>query len=283
KYFEKVFDVAISEEKTNKPDVHLLKEKDGLKSGEKALRCIVALLGETEPEAIALSPTYSIEIDPKVYRYDWMFGITVPLERKPYWNWRDPLREASAFVVQLLISTSSSGFGFTELSTALVALSPSKDTRSWLESHSEQLGKSLLAGASVAEQVGGIVPKGNLAGSALAAVLRTSSIISNFVSSGEGQNKNWYIYRFLDAEENCCAVEWQINKRVLLEYGPLLRGSLLMAFHGSRASEAKDGAIKLILRPNLGYYENDALCNIRPTLKLEDSERPQLTIKPRTV
>jgi hypothetical protein len=279
-YVERVFDVAVSQEQTTTPEVRWLDPADKLKSGEKALRCFVGLLGETEPELMPVSPTYCIEAEQRVYRFDWIFGIAVPLERKPYWNWQDALRDENAVVVQLLISSGTSGFGFTEISTALVALHPSRDVRSWLESHSEQLGKSLVATANVTTQLGGVVPGGTVIGNTVGAVLRASSVISNFVSSGEGKNKNWYIYRFLDAEERCCAVEWKINKRVLLEYGPMLRGSLLLAFHGSPVGTGKDEGIRMIVRPNLGYRSEDLLCHVRPTLCLPLDKRPALVIKP---
>jgi hypothetical protein len=280
-YVEKVFDVAVSGEKTKASNARLLSPSDDLKSGENALRCIVGLLGDTEPELVPPSPTYAVDVEQRIYRFDWIFGITVPLGREPYWNWQDPLRDENAVVVQVLISPGNSGFGFTEISTALVALNPSRDTRSWLESHSEQLGKTLVAAADVSTHIGGVVPGGALIGGTLSAILRASSVISNFVSSGEGQTKNWYIYRFLDAEESCCALEWKINKRVLLEYGPLLRGSLLLAFHGSRAATGKDEGIRMILRPNLGYYKDDLLRHVRPTLCLPVNQRPAFVIKPR--
>ena len=280
--FERVFDIALSHEKTNKPEVRLLEPGDALLGQEKALRCVVGLLGEKEPEVLPVSPSYAVDTDQRVYRYDWVFGISVPLEREPYWNWQGPLREKSAAVVQLLIAPGKSGFGFTDISTALLGLHPSKDTRSWLESHSEQLGKSLLAAANLATETGGLGgPTGSAVGGAVSAVLRASSVISNFVSSGEAQAKNWYMYRFLDAEERCCAVEWKINKRVLLEYGPLLRGSILLAFHGAAAGTGGQEGIKMILRPNLGYYEDDELCHVRPTLKLPSDQRPELLVKPR--
>ncbi|HXX22775.1 MAG TPA: hypothetical protein VEO19_06475 [Terriglobia bacterium] len=43
-YFERVFDIALSHEKTNKPEVRLLKREDHLMGKEKALRCVVGFL-----------------------------------------------------------------------------------------------------------------------------------------------------------------------------------------------------------------------------------------------
>src|SRR5579859_2814242 len=116
-----------------------------------------------------------------------MFGIGLPPDKPSnWWDWQGELRDENAFVVQMLISPGDSGFAITEVSAALMALNPSRDTRSWIESHAEPLGKSLVEAANVTEAVAG----SGLVGTSLGAVLKASSVLSNFIGSGEGKKKN---------------------------------------------------------------------------------------------
>jgi len=77
-----------------------------------------------------------------------------------------------------------------------------------------------------------------------------------------------------------CAVEWLINKKVLKQYGALLRGSLVLAFHGAAKDTASQKCIRLVLRPQLGFNPRDELSRVVPTQKLKDAEQVQLEILP---
>ena len=103
---------------------------------------------------------------------------------------------------------------------------------------------------------------------------------SNFISSGEKDDKNWWIYRFLDAQKNCCVVEWNINHKVLEEYGPLLRGSIVLSFHGTSRSE-NGIPITMLLRPRLGFDRKASLNYLPPVEELDtDERRVALSITP---
>lgn len=283
---------AFEWDEENPPPDRLSDKGESVALGQRSLRCIAGLLGETEPEVVPVASTWSSDEQRHVYRFDWIFGVTVPPrdahrypeQQQVNWDWMGSLRNQNSFVIQLLISPGNHGFGFTELSTDLIALHPSKDTRSWLEIHREQLNKSLTDVGTLAKGVGpagGAV--GAATGTAVATLLQTASVLTNFVDSRNGGRKNWYIYRYLDAEASCCAIEWRIHKPVLLEYGPLLRGSVLLAFHGSPNAASADAGegMKIMLKANLGFRPRDLLKHLGVTRALREEEQPRLLIRPR--
>ncbi len=55
-------------------------------------------------------------------------------------------------------------------------------------------------------------------------------LIANLIPSRE----NWWIYRCLDPLSHTLMIEWNITKKVLDEYGPAVRGVLIVMFHGER-------------------------------------------------
>jgi hypothetical protein len=116
-------------------------------------------------------------------------------------------------------------------------------------------------------------------GAGLSAALRVSSALSNFVTSGDDGGKNWFLYRFLDPEKQCCAIEWQINKKVLLQFGPALRGSLVLAFHGVPAAGEK--GITMQVRTQLGFRRDNPICMVAPTRALPEDQQVRLLIRPR--
>lgn len=291
-FVQQTFDIGIMELKKPRPKVRRLKDwkPNDLKPKEKALRILVGLLGEPEPQVLSLAPTYDREQQSRMYRFDWLFGLALPIGSEDHekwepvwWNWQKKLRRKSALTVQILISQADSGFGFTDISATLLALPPSRDTRSWLEINADRLGKAL---ADLSRLPKGAVPgPGAVAGAVgneVGAILRTSSIFSNFIASRKSLGRrNWFIYRYFDAEENCTAIEWRINRRVLREYGPLLRGSLVLLFHGAQAKhpECQHG-IRIEVRPGIGFYRKDELSFVQPTKVFEPKERVSLLIKP---
>jgi hypothetical protein len=93
------------------------------------------------------------------------------------------------------------------------------------------------------------------------------------------KTKNWFLYQFWDGEARCPVVEWNINRQVFQEYGPLLRGTLYLAFHGS--TKLHSGQIRLRLRPQIRYHERAELEFIIPTDQLPKDEQVFLEIRPR--
>jgi hypothetical protein len=131
------------------------------------------------------------------------------------------------------------------------------------------LGDSLAKLSSVAEPFNKIA----------SAVLSTSAVMSSFVTSQTNGEKNWFLYRFLDETLKCSAVEWNISSKVLQQYGSALRGSILLAFHGSPKPETP---LTLMLRPRL-HFGDEALQYTPPSEDLESTDPVKLLIKPTAV
>src|SRR6266403_507639 len=204
--------------------------RDDRKYGEnyKLLRLHFSLMGETSPALSPLSVDYSIEHGTTAFRYDWMVGASL-VEPSYKWNWFNEIATQRAVIVQLLIDPGQSECGFSESNAFLLGLHPSLDTALWAERNAEKLTEGLAKLSNVTEPFSKIASN----------ILKTSAVMSNFVTSDDksknrfkrGQ-KNWFLYRFLDEKRRCCAVEWNISRNVMHQYGPLLRGSILLAFHG---------------------------------------------------
>jgi hypothetical protein len=101
---------------------------------------------------------------------------------------------------------------------------------------------------------------------------------SNILDSYAEDQKNWFLYQLLDEHKKCPTVEWRINKRVIREYGPLLRGTLFTVFYGS--TEAHPGRIRVLLRPQVGFSEGDDIQFVVPTNALA-GEQVDMEIKPK--
>ena len=100
---------------------------------------------------------------------------------------------------------------------------------------------------------------------------------SNLLESYSDNRKNWFLYQFLDETRKCPVVEWRINKTVLQEYGPLLRGSLFLIFHGK--SSPRQG-IRITLRPQIRYCSASDIDFITPTDHLAAEKQVFLDIEP---
>jgi hypothetical protein len=261
---QKTVDVAIDDSKKNITG-NVVSENQVHAKYDKVLRLHFSLAGETAPNLSDLSPDYSYSDKTAAFRYDWSVGVTA-IDPCYTWNWWEALAVERAFVVQLLIDPGESDCGVTELATLLLALQPSKDTSSWLERHAEKIGNSLSQLSDVTESFS----------KTASGILKASAIMSNFVSSDDNGQKNWFIYRFLDEKRKCPAVEWNIHRNVLHRHGSLLRGSILLAFHGNRKP---DKPLTLLLRPRL-CFGKDSL-NYLPEAKDLEQENPvALSINP---
>jgi hypothetical protein len=122
----------------------------------------------------------------------------------------------------------------------LLSLQPWKNTTSWLERNSRLVGDNLRDLSNVAEPMS----------MTAANIFKVFALMSNFVGSGEQNAKNRFICHFLDEKKKCCATEWNINRGVLEQFGPLLRGSIVLAFHGTGK---RSNAITLLLRSRLRH------------------------------
>jgi hypothetical protein len=234
---------------------------------EKIMRMHYSLMGETKPRLSPLFSEFSTDEKMATYRYDWSVGLTL-IDPCYLWNWMKTIREKRAMAVQLLINCGDSGYSFTELSAVLLTLQPSLEGSSLYDKYADKIGDSLAKISEITQ------PFNQTA----AGVFRLTAVMSNLISSGEKNNKKWFIYRFLDEKKKCCAIEWNINRNVFENYGPLLRGSLILNFHGTKNTGSK-GSIEMLLRPRLGFARPE-IAYLPPESELEDKDPVALTIAP---
>jgi hypothetical protein len=157
-----------------------------------------SLMGEMEPDLAPLSIDMK---DTMLYRYDWVVGIGHP-DPGPQ-DWYMSMRDERTVTVQLLVDCGDSGLSFSDYTPMLLGLQPSRHTESWWERNADIMRESIRAGAAL---VGTFNPL--LSGAA--------QVAANFIRSNEGpgEEKNWWIYRFLDTKRRCCTIEWNISRKV---------------------------------------------------------------------
>src|SRR5271166_659173 len=257
----KTVDVGINTEKVTG---HVITENAPAEETEKALRLYYSLMGEQKPVLAPLSTGYSFD-EKMSYRYDWIVGLT-PIKPDYWWAWPTYTRDDKAVIVQLLIDCGDSELSFSEMLPVLSGLQPSRRNPSFLEKYGEMIRESAKEVAELARPIP-VVPD----------VIKVGS---NFISSGEKDAKRWWIYRFLDEEKSCSVVEWNIGRQVLDEFGPLLRGSIILTFHGTPKKEVPNIPISMLLRPRLAFdKKNDPI--LLPYYKeLEEKGPVELSIQP---
>jgi hypothetical protein len=201
-----------------------------------------------------------------IYRYDWAFGITVIEEY--WWDWMAELQEESALAVHVALKADDGAPETIPVNATVSALPPSRNTKSiW-----DVLWSKLPKAATEAAKVGAsVIPALDYVSSGIAL---TANVLD---SSSEGR-KNWFLYQFLDEKLMCPTVEWRINRQVLREYGPLLRGSLYLAFNGSE--KTSPGKVRLIFRPQIRYCNASDIDFIVPTDALKEEERVHIDVIP---
>jgi hypothetical protein len=252
------------------------------RTAKNVLRFYFGLMGETSPGLSPLSVDVAGDKKYRVFRYDWVFGVTIPNIRvenqsddpdrerqgKLWWDWQKALSKGTSVAVQMVLSREESGPGYTCVATNLNVLTPARDARTWWMRNRKGVIDSVKSGAKTAEELyPGMITK-------------TISALSNSLDPRRNWlQTNWFIYQFLDSESSSCAVEWRIYKKVLRQYGPLLRGSLVLAFHGAPAV-SEQNAIRITLRPQLGLNNRDDQNRINPAENLGRSEQVQLAIVP---
>jgi hypothetical protein len=264
---EKTVDLAVTfNGKEANGDVHATGKLPA--TATSALRLHFSLLGETEPQLSRLAAEYTMDEHTPAYRFDWLVGLTPLLVGGKWLDLFHALREKRAMAVQLLIDCGKSGCRTSEFAAHLLGLQPSMDTTSWMERNSEALSKSLREVAGMTAPVSGLA----------ANVLNASALMSNFVGAGGRDDKHWFIYRFLDERRECAVIEWNIHRSVLEQYGPMLRGSLVLSFHGTWN---RPNPITLLLRPKLGFGRMSEIDYLRIDEELETDNPVALKITPK--
>lgn len=260
----KTFDFLADDYKTEKPKVQLLPEgPSSLKSKGKLktdciMRWYLSLQGEDKPTA---SQTLFLKDAPTqqyIYRYDWAFGIA--LIYGFYWDWQKELPEEGALAIHVLLEALEEAPEALPVSATLCGLQPSRNTMGFWE----------IARSKIPKAIGDITKAGEPALPFLKYLSGGLTLASNVIESQAENQKNWFLYQFLDENLRCPTVEWRINRNVLREYGSLLRGSLFLAFSG--ATKSDPGSVRIQLRPQIRYYQNDEICYIIPTNELKDQQ-----------
>ena len=276
----KVFDFLAKNYKTSSCNIEILSEEPNPQNiraqpDDKSnfiQRWYLSLQGEDNPIFSKTVVYQQNPVEQHIYRYDWVFGVALI---EPYWwDWMDELEDESALAIHIILESTKDAPEAIPISATLNALHPSRNTKSIWELTLPKIPEAIAEVAKVAA----------LAYPALNYVPSTMMLTSNIVESYTENQKNWFLYQFLDERLKCPTVEWRINKKVLYEYGPLLRGVLFIAFHGS--NESSSGHVRMVLRPQIRYCRKSALDFIIPTDKLQeqvfieimpkDEKRPQV-------
>lgn len=245
-------------------------DKDRYKKAENGVRLHLSLMGETRPALSPLSVDVAADREYRVYRYDWVVGIGGLGD----WDWKSKLR-SEALVVQVVMRPQASNIGCTCVAAKLNVLPPSRDTSTWFERHPDIIAQLTKRAGGLAEAAG--IP---FIGSAT----KLMADLSNSLVSRSNGKTNWYIYQYVDHVDQ--AVEWRIKRDVLDEFGPLLRGSLLLAFHGGvQDGTAETGGIRLRLKPLLAFQraEHDSaddLKRVSPMAVIKDEKQIELGLSP---
>lgn len=231
------------------------------KSSSFTLRCYLSLQGEDSPRAsnpeAGSAATPSESSWQMVYRYDWAFGIT--LIEKFYWDWLNALPRDGALAIHMILEPDpfEDGPESVPVSAVLSVLRPSRNTESFID----KMLPTILKGTAGISKLGGhtLPPLDYLSGAL--------TMGANILESSSGSRKNWFLYQFLDEKLKCPVVEWRINKDVLKEYGPLIRGTLFLAF--PRTTKASRGTLRIQLRPQIRYFKDDEIAYIIPTKEMK--------------
>jgi hypothetical protein len=230
----------------------------------KPLTWYLSLAGDSAVTSGSLPASDSTLIQP--YRYDWLVGLSCCADPRLWWDWQASLREEDTLKVQILIECPK-GVTWSELSIHLLALHPSRNTTSWFEENADA---SVRAVGSLVKTAGSVLPGLALGAELLNAIPSEGGRKSWFLP----RKKQWFLYRYYDVASGCPAIEWTISKNTLREYGPLLRGSMVLAFHGEPTKQ--DAFASLRLQAGLGLRKRGDLVYLRPQ---GPAAIPRLTIR----
>jgi hypothetical protein len=243
------------------------------KGSEFTLRCYLSLQGEDNPVASPKKPSSHEApvsgIERIIYSYDWAFGIT--LIEGFYWDWMKELPDENVLSIHVVLKSEplKDGPEAIPIAAILSTLHPSRNTKSIWEQALPMVPKTA---AEMAKTGASVFPLLNYISSGL-------MLGSNVLASYTDNQKNWFLYQFLDEKQKCPVIEWRINKKVLVEYGPLIRGSLFLAFHDS--AKSKSGTMRILLRPQIRYSQKaDDLSYIIPTNEISADNQVFIDIRP---
>lgn len=269
----RVFDFLARDYYTNMPKVQILPDDPPSPASQAQLgtKCVMrwylSIQGEDSPAVSQMVFSQDAAMKQPIYRYDWAFGIT--LLEGFWWNWQNELpKEGSALAIHVVLQPVEDAPEAIPILATVSALHPSRNTKGLWELAWPKIPKAAAEMAKIGEST---LPFLKYLSSGL-------TLASNVIESQTENQKNWFLYQFLDEKLKCPTVEWRIDKAVLLEYGPLLRGSLFLAFNGS--SKSNPGIIRVLLRPQIRYYSGDDITYVVPTANLPDDQQVYIDVKP---
>jgi len=267
-----VFDFLAINYTTTSPSVRVLKEGNyptPKKGNEFIQRWYLSLQGENNPLVSRTTGSQDSTTEQQmVYRYDWAFGIT--LIEGFYWDWMKELSDESSLAVHIMLEPVGNAPEAVPISAVLSTLHPSRNTKSVWD----------LAWPKIPKAASDMAKLGVPALPFLNYVSNGLMLGSNILESYTENQKNWFLYQFLDERRKCPTVEWRINKKVLVEYGPLLRGTLFLAFYGAPESTA-GGSVKVSLRPQIRYCAESDICFVIPTDGLDETQQVFIEVSPK--
>lgn len=269
----RVFDFLARDYYTNMPKVQILPDDppSPVSQAQLETKCVMrwylSIQGEDSPAVSQMVFSQDAAMKQPIYRYDWAFGIT--LLEGFWWNWQNELpKEGSALAIHVVLQPVEDAPEAIPILATVSALHPSRNTKGLWELAWPKIPKAAAEMAKIGEST---LPFLKYLSSGL-------TLASNVIESQTENQKNWFLYQFLDEKLKCPTVEWRIDKAVLLEYGPLLRGSLFLAFNGS--SKSNPGIIRVLLRPQIRYYSGDDITYVVPTANLPDDQQVYIDVKP---
>lgn len=270
----KVFDFLAENYKTTAPKIHILSQdfdptaiQAQPQHKENFIeRWYLSLQGEEHPLFSRTTFPEENSKEQHIYRYDWAFGITVI--QSFWWDWMEELCDESAIAIHIVLEPIGEAPEAVPVFATLSALHPSRNTESFLDIVS----KLPKTAAEMVKITTPAIPFMDYVSSGF-------MLASNAIDSYTENQKNWFLYQFFDEQFNCPTVEWRINKKVLREYGPLLRGSLFLAYNGSTASSP--GRVRILLRPQIRYCEKSDLNFIIPTNEIEKEKQVYIEVIPK--
>lgn len=271
----KVFDFLAKNYTSKYPGVQLLSVNPdpvigkeaypALKGEEFIQRWYLSLQGEDHP--VVTTGAKESGAEQRLVRYDWAFGITVV--NGYYWDWVDALCEEGSLAIHIVLEPTGGAPDPIPVSATLSALHPSRNTKSVWERAWPKIPKTA---AEMAKMGASTFPALDYISSGL-------MLGSNLLESYAENQKNWFLYQFLDEQRRCPVIEWRINKKVLKEYGPLLRGTLFLDFCGS--TEFNTDCVRILLRPQIRYCPEGDLCYIIPTNALAEDQLVFIDVHPK--
>ena len=262
------FDFVATDYRTASPKIEILGEGHNLAAIEAqpeytdsfVQRWYLSLQGEDAP----LFSDAAQPDRPHIYRYDWAFGISLTASHR--WDWMAELCESSALAIHIALVPVGVSAEAVPIRATLGALHPSRHTGGdWDWAKLSRL-------ASDATRIGA------KACPPLDCVSDALTLTSNLLEQDSDGRNNWFLYQFFDENLKCPAVEWRIDKEVLKACGPLLRGSLFLAFHGSE--ESCPGRVRLMLRPQIRYCEQGDINFLAPTARLAQGRQVCIDVAP---